>query len=459
MKYLKYAIIIFVVVFSILFIIDKVNVAKEADFKENNSEEIEKTNTDDYEEETEEVITDENNKKKTNQTNEKYVNSPNVSSNGLIPIIYDEKGNAIEKFNQSTEWYNYDKTKRMWANAITKDNEGNITGYYVWIPRFAYKITYNNLEKKEEGGEIDVKFLIGKSDEYIDSDGKRKKAVHSLEQDGNSQNDYVVHPAFIDDSKNDYKNNGWDKELEGFWIAKYPATYQQVSMNDKELTDEKRQKIVYSNYKYASTQNAYKKEANYLGKITEDTLISYPTFMPLSFTYTDISIGDAITIANDISKKQEMYNLKNIDSHIMRISEWGAVNYLTKSDYGGKGETYQVNNYYSLVQMYDSYITNLATGLSEIPHNEIEFMCDNIDDMNLYYTKEGMETSSTGNIYGIYDMFGGANEYLSSYINNGHRLIEKYGNSNGQYNYFGKTGNTKYITMYPFDEEKRNDKK
>ena len=40
-----------------------------------------------------------------------------------------------------------------WANAMTKDGS-----MWVWIPRYAYKITYKS-SNKSEGGTIEIAFL------------------------------------------------------------------------------------------------------------------------------------------------------------------------------------------------------------------------------------------------------------------------------------------------------------
>ena len=63
---------------------------------------------------------------------------------GLYPVKYDESGNVIFTNKNDSNWYNY--TEGKWANAVTLDKEGqmnpslatidNITGYYVWIPRY-----------------------------------------------------------------------------------------------------------------------------------------------------------------------------------------------------------------------------------------------------------------------------------------------------------------------------------
>ena len=71
---------------------------------------------------------------------------------GMIPIYFED--NKPKVANIEEEWYNY--TNKMWANAVvvkeskrdyyiaaiggTEVKEKDILGYFVWIPRFAYKI-------------------------------------------------------------------------------------------------------------------------------------------------------------------------------------------------------------------------------------------------------------------------------------------------------------------------------
>ena len=78
---------------------------------------------------------------------EKKVNSPELFE-GMTAVYWDESGNEIELTESSSEeewnnWYDYNGEgdgQNKWANAVTKDEKGNITGYFVWIPRYAYKI-------------------------------------------------------------------------------------------------------------------------------------------------------------------------------------------------------------------------------------------------------------------------------------------------------------------------------
>ena len=77
-------------------------------------------------------------------------------------------------------WYNYEA--KEWANAQTEDGS-----MWVWIPRFAYKITYytdatktNESTEKTQYGSIDVKFLIGETDQYYnETTGKLDTAIRA----------------------------------------------------------------------------------------------------------------------------------------------------------------------------------------------------------------------------------------------------------------------------------------
>ena len=89
-----------------------------------------------------------------------------------------------------------------------------------------------------------------------------------------------------------------------------------------------------------------------------------------------------------------------IDTHMMKNIEWGAIAYLSKSSYGKETE---INNNSST-----SYYTGGGSG-------------------NAYINNIGQ--SSTGNINGIYDLNGSADEYVADYLDNGHNNLTTYGNN------------------------------
>ena len=60
--------------------------------------------------------------------------APNLG--GLTPIKFNSSVSNFQVVQtQDEEWYNYDEQK--WANAINNDGS-----YFVWIPRYAYRIIY-----------------------------------------------------------------------------------------------------------------------------------------------------------------------------------------------------------------------------------------------------------------------------------------------------------------------------
>ncbi len=81
-------------------------------------------------------------------------------------------------------------------------------------------------------------------------------------------------------------------------------------------------------------------------------------------------------------------------------SEWGAVAYLSHSRYGKDGEVY-INNC-------NQYITGIGADSANAPASGATCITDN----NKYNGESGKNASTAGNEYGVYDMSGGANEYV-----------------------------------------------
>ena len=267
---------------------------------------------------------------------DKKVNSPELME-GMTAIYWDEAGVEHELTDSSTKeewenWYDYtgEQDTNKWANAVTKDSSGNITGYFVWIPRYAYKIEDKLFENSEsgQGGTISIKFLQGTSDK--DSEGVQ--IGREFKYSGNSMTDYVVHPAFTDGTSNNFKNGEWDKEVSGFWVAKYEAGYQANTITDTDGTlsttiSNADETVVYSNLKYTSYNDSY--TTNSLGQDLSSTgyssqSLSYPVFKPLIYSYNVICIGDSYVLSKAIDTANNFYGLDSsiTDSHMMKNSEW-----------------------------------------------------------------------------------------------------------------------------------------
>ena len=119
-----------------------------------------------------------------------------------------------------------------------------------------------------------------------------------------------------------------------------------------------------------------------------------------------ITIGNMYTVCKN-------YN-STLNSHMMKNDEWGAVAYLSKSKYGKQNEEVWINNS-------GSYITGSAGNSASAGSNT--------GTTNDYTSTQGVKASTTGNVYGVYDMSGGAWEYVAGYVNNGNGNLTSYGSS------------------------------
>jgi hypothetical protein len=94
---------------------------------------------------------------------------------------------------------------------------------------------------------------------------------------------------------------------------------------------------------------------------------------------------------------------EGIDTHMMKNIEWGATAYLSKSIYGKNTVEVWINPS-------NAYMTGCAgTSVSASSTSTCQTYA------NMTY---GINASTTGNIYGIYDMSGGSNEYVMANCSN-----------------------------------------
>ena len=118
-----------------------------------------------------------------------------------------------------------------------------------------------------------------------------------------------------------------------------------------------------------------------------------------------------------IQNVKTTYGISNADSHMMKNMEWGAVAYLKQSKYGLGTTDIAVNtnsNFYTGGGQSDAYKTNVAQ-------------------------------STTGNIYGVYDMSGGAWEYVMGNMKNSSNAF--YSSNAG----FTTAPDAKYYDSYKYD--------
>ena len=359
----------------------------------------------------------------------KRVNTPKLKGTGLIPIYWDENGtevelNALSSDEELDKWYDYDQKK--WANAITKDESGNITGYFVWIPRFAYKIKNELGNGGDVSGQIEVVFV----DINNQNGGATYKDIYPTVT-GDAMDDFVVHPAFV----GNVENGGWDKEIEGFWIAKYAAGFQNGTIGENAKTVQYSPNLKYTTVNSDLTSNFLESEIT-----VESTPLSYPIFKPNTYAYNIISVGDSFLLSKEIKNASTMYGLNNIDSHLEKNSEWGAVAYLTQSSYGinsnpnsKKEVTINSKNLNNNV-----YVNNANSGTLGNVYAVTSYGNANVaNDIN---------ASSTKNMTGVFDLNGCVWERVAGFYIGGDATDPTW--HTAMANSITEES-TKYVTLYP----------
>lgn len=154
-------------------------------------------------------------------------------------------------------------------------------------------------------------------------------------------------------------------------------------------------------------------------------------FKPNVYSYNNVTIGESYSLCKTLSNN-------TMDSHMIKSSEWGAVAYLAISSYGRNGIEVSSNNTKTIIGDEASSVTAGGNGTDGLALSEIEALTKNANQ------------STTGNVYGVYDMSGGLWERVSAYINNANENLLKNGKSileDGNSN-----NSTKYKTVYNYNK-------
>ena len=314
---------------------------------------------------------------------------------GLIPVVYNETTKKWVKADteSSTSTYGwYDYANKKWANAIlvtetnrstyqnatagTEINDLDILAFYVWIPRYKYKVW--NKDKVVGTDSYDAQnFGVGiEFESGTASIGEITCTNYSFAAPsstagspnetctGENGNKYT-HPAFT----------FGDNEVKGFWIGKY-----ELSSETPTATD---------------------------GGGSSTTLT--PRILPNVISWRDNKLSNFSTVIQNMQASNNIYGLSTdkstTDSHMLTNMEWGAVAYLTNSNYGrcsnGTCTEITINNC-------NTYTTGI--GADTVSASSSSTTCTT--DVNKYNGAKGVLASTTGNVYGVYDMSGGSWEYV-----------------------------------------------
>lgn len=159
---------------------------------------------------------------------------------------------------------------------------------------------------------------------------------------------------------------------------------------------------------------------------------------------------------NTTSTNQSNQNNNNLaisTSHMLKNSEWGAVAYLSASEYGAGVNNVQINSQYQSgtdgngstsygvtgCGPQASGNTSTYTGTGTLGTNTA---CNSSDTSRAYNGSKGVLASTTNNVYGVYDMSGGAWEYvMGSYTND---LTQSYPNNS----YITNKVKPPYVDLY-----------
>ena len=163
-----------------------------------------------------------------------------------------------------------------------------------------------------------------------------------------------------------------------------------------------------------------------------------------------------------MAKDTSNYGWSNINSHLIKNSEWGAVAYLSYSKYG---QVPMANNCGSYANVNGTgFYHDMMTGAgpaSSTTENRYNYDASTFETAHSYSSDNGKLASTTGNIYGVYDMSGGAWERVAGYLDNSNNYLNSYGYSttdtgvkyleNGKLN----TAYEKYWDRYEVGEEEK----
>ncbi len=283
-----------------------------------------------------------------------------VLAEGMIPITYDGTNWVkADQYGAYNDWYDYGNQK--WANAVmvtsakretymnadvgTVVPEADILAYFVWIPRYKYKLFNATYKSGTSPQVIEVTFENETSTTGTVTCTYASNGAETCQNKSNGN--WYTHPAFT----------FGDTELKGIWVGKFKTT----------------------------------------GNATTPTIKPDITFLKNITIVTMYNTAKLFRTTNYLTSK----GTGQIDAHMMKNIEWGAIAYLKQSNYGLGLTDISINSKGT------SYINNVAQSI-------------------------------TGNITGIYDTANGPWEYV----------MGNYAKTAGKSGLTVSTVSTQYIDIY-----------
>ena len=273
-----------------------------------------------------------------------------VLEDPLIPVTIDNDG-TVKRADLSSEWYNYEN--KQWANAIILTDESTNTNYQPGdtIPESAIESYFVWIPR--------YRYQIFDEGNYTGLTSTENaeqtiqivfESINTPASNGTTVADWLTHPAFTTFNSN------------GMWVGKFET-----------------------GTTLSSDYNVRNGEAIQI--------------KPNVSSWRNIQVANAFYTSYDYKR--------DLDSHMMKNTEWGAVAYLQHSTYGSQ-ESVRINNNSDYITGYQA--NNEPTCGYTATNEECNKYC-NDDTCNTAYPNSVL-ASTTGNITGIYDMSGGAWEYV-----------------------------------------------
>ena len=172
-----------------------------------------------------------------------------VLSANLIPVTIKDDG-TVTKADINNKWYSY--AEKKWANAVILSPSGkiesdgtilesSIESYFVWIPRYKYKLFDMG---KYNGSSGDTQLIL--EPKTVDIVFENKETPVSV---GTEVGEYHTHPAF----------QAFDSN--GFWMGKFETTGDitniQIKPNQKSIVATKLKDFIEVSYNYKRENDSH----------------------------------------------------------------------------------------------------------------------------------------------------------------------------------------------------------
>ncbi len=283
-------------------------------------------------------------------------NKPVLASN-MIPVYYDETNSVWKKADTSNKtmenrWYNYDN--HIWANAVTVTK----------INRATYlNATPGTVIPMDDITTMWVWIPRFNAVTPSNYNGGTKDNPGAIDVTFVKQNEVAV-DAFI----------FGDKELSGFWYGKFETSHSTLTTST-------------TNNNLGCT-NETCNNAN--GIVIKPNVASLRSNNVSNFFFASRSMEQPNNSFGFVSSE--------VDTHMSKNNEWEAVTYLTQSIYG------RCSNSTTCTEVGINNNSSFITGYGAPAGS------DKTVTNGTYNTTLGKDASTTGTIYGIYDMSGGTRE-------------------------------------------------